>query len=119
MRTQDKYSTKVEELNSLKNAISTKYGKEYEKANSKVTKVESSVMTLEGEYRLAREQLELAEKSWETDWYNSLREFELLEKERLIFLKYQSIQFCKGARDLCIAETQVIKSCLVTHVAHY
>ncbi|KNE59862.1 hypothetical protein AMAG_18428 [Allomyces macrogynus ATCC 38327] len=106
-RAKDRLAAKATEVAAAREAVRTKYGKDNEKAQARLTKSEAAVKAAEIEHTQAHDALETAHKTWEVDWARSLAEFERLELERLVVLKDLVTQFATASRDMATKEAKV------------
>ncbi|KAJ3365419.1 hypothetical protein GGF32_009277 [Allomyces javanicus] len=106
-RAKDRLAAKATEVAAARDAVRTKYGKENEKAQARLTKSEAAIKAAEIEHTQAHDALETAHKTWEVDWARSLAEFERLELERLVVLKDLVTQFATASRDMATKEAKV------------
>ncbi|ORZ40291.1 hypothetical protein BCR44DRAFT_1424782 [Catenaria anguillulae PL171] len=109
-RARDKFYTKQSELNSLRESIRNKYGKELERTQQKVTKGEVTLKELELAYVQAQDQLGQATRTWEYEWKKALVELENLELERMdairayvakMMLEYRNLTDKDGSPGSC------------------
>ncbi|KAJ1500113.1 hypothetical protein HMI54_011119 [Coelomomyces lativittatus] len=107
LRAQAKYALKCHELNTLRDAKETKYGKEHDKLMNKYTKADNSAKILEIELKQAETQSKQSQITWESEWRDSLNIFEELEIERTQLIALKLVTLSNGSKIMAELEKEV------------
>lgn len=104
----NKYQDDCSQIKSLKLACQTTWGKELEKYETKLLKLNGANTSSELNYRSALTRYSELNKVWIRDWSISLQNFYQLEVERIQICKINCFNFCNNIATLCVDNDQSV-----------
>lgn len=102
------YQDDCYQMKSLKLACQTTWGKELEKYEAKLLKLNGSNSSSEVNYKAAVARYSELNKVWIRDWSISLQNFYQLEVERIQICKINCFNFCNNIATLCVDNDQSV-----------
>lgn len=105
---QQKYRDECSQMKALTLLCHTTWGKELERNQSKLAKMQGSVDAALKNYQQALGKYQDAHELWKRDWLVSLQNFYQLELERIQLCKINCFNFCNSVATLCVDHDQAV-----------
>lgn len=106
--TKETYRDNCASIKSLGLTIQTTWGKELEKHEKKLAKLQQNLGNSEKNYRLSLDNYSKINEIFKRDWLISLKEIYQLEIERLQTIKVNCFNYCNNVATLCVDNDQSV-----------
>lgn len=103
-----KYREECSQVKALTLLCHTTWGKELERNQAKLAKIQSSVDSALRNYQQALSKYRDSHELWMRDWSVSLQNFYQLELERIQVCKINCFNFCNSVATLCVDHDQAV-----------
>ncbi|GMM49334.1 hypothetical protein DASB73_002920 [Starmerella bacillaris] len=109
-RDRQKYMAECNKISGLQAQQNLLNGKELERNNQKLDKAKFQVETLQRQYQESLKQLASTMETWNTEWHKSLDNFELIETERINFLKSSFWAYTNAISAACVSDDEICET---------
>ncbi|EGV64141.1 formin-binding protein [Yamadazyma tenuis] len=104
--TKEAYKQNCSQVKSLGLTVQTTWGKELEKNEKKLEKLQQSSQVTERNYRISIDNFNKINEIFKRDWMLALSEIYQLEIERIQLIKINCFNFCNNVATLCVDNDQ-------------
>lgn len=104
--TKQNYKETSSQIKSLRLTVQTTWGKELEKNEKKLNKLQSNLVNTERNYKIAIDNFNKINEIYKRDWLISLKEIHQLEVERIQMCKINCFNYCNNIATLCVDHDQ-------------
>lgn len=106
--TKETYKVNCSQIKSLSLTIQTTWGKELDKNEKKMDKLQQSLRNNEKNYQISIDNFNKINEIFKRDWLLALNEIYQLEIERIQLVKINCFNFCNNIATLCVDNDQSV-----------
>ena len=105
-RLKERYESDCQKVNGLSAQQNLLLGRELEKNNNKLEKIQGSLMASKAEYQHATDVLSETSDKWKHEWTKACNAFQDLEEERLDKLKVTLWTYANALSQVCVSDDE-------------